>query len=113
MIRPRLFLCGDIQVPDCEDRCKNRVVVKLSTSGPNQNVNLVIEDLAKKFKEDLQPRLADLIEIAAYVYAADCATPRSGAWADSGGTEPWQRDFSFVIPVVDPDFWAKTLFLES
>lgn len=107
MSLPRLFICGDIQIPDCDPRRQNRHVVELSTSGPKQNVNLVIEDLAKTFEKDLQPRLADLIDIAAYVYAADCATQRSGAWIDSGGTEPWQRDFSFLIPVVDLEFWAQ------
>lgn len=107
MSLPRLFLCSGVELP-ADDRLRNgRHVVELSTFGPKANVNLAVEDLAKKFKEDLQPRLADLLEIAAYVYAADCATPRSGAWANAGATEPWPRDFSFVIPVEDLNFWSQ------
>ena len=107
MSLPRLFLCSDVVVPKSDTLRDGRHVVELSTCGPNANVNLVVEDLAKKFRADLQPRLADLLEIAAYVYAADCATPRSGAWTNAGATEPWQRDLKFVIPVEDVVFWSQ------
>lgn len=107
MILPRLFLCSDVAGPEIDALKDGRHVVELSTGGSRANVNLSVEDLAKKFRQDLQPRLADLLEIAAYVYAADCATPRSGAWANAGATEPWQRDFKFVIPVEDVEFWSQ------
>ncbi len=105
---PRLFLCSGAKLRNNDPLQGRRVVVELSTNGRNPNVNLVIEDLAGRFQDDLQPRLLDMIEIAAYVYAADCATQRtSGAWAEAGATEPWQRDLSFVIPVTDTDFWSQ------
>ena len=28
-------------------------------------------------------------------------------WTDDDSTEPWSRDFSFVIPVREPEFWAR------
>src|SRR5207237_10513860 len=37
----------------------------------------------------------------------DCATPRGDKWTDNDTTEPWSRDFSFVVPVRDLDFWAR------
>jgi len=107
MSLPRLFVCSNAAGTEIDALKDGRHVVELSTNGAKANVNLSIEDLAKKFRNDLKPRLADLLEIAAYVYAADCATPRSGMWANSGATEPWQRDFKFVIPVVDVEFWSQ------
>jgi 7-cyano-7-deazaguanine synthase in queuosine biosynthesis len=92
--------------PAAEALKDGRHVVELSTGGSRANVNLSVEDVAKRFSRDLQPRLADLLEIAAYVYAADCATARSGAWANAGATEPWQRDLKFAVPVEDIDFWS-------
>jgi hypothetical protein len=55
----------------------------------------------------LSPRLIDFLEIASYVYSADCATPRGKKWTDDDSTEPWSRDFSFVVPVRDLGFWAR------
>jgi hypothetical protein len=49
----------------------------------------------------------DLLEIAAYVYAADCSAQRGREWADGDSTEPWGWDFSFVIGVREPDFWGS------
>ena len=54
------------------------------------------------------PRLVDLLEIASYVYSADCATSRGKAWTDDDSTEPWGRDLAFVIPVREPDFWNSS-----
>jgi hypothetical protein len=59
------------------------------------------------FDQHLSPRLEDLLEIAAYVYTADCATRRVGNWADDDTTEPWDRDFHFVVPVRDLAFWTR------
>ncbi len=61
--------------------------------------------MAKVLHQHLSPRLVDLLEIASYVYSADCASSRGKAWADDDSTEPWGRDFAFVIPVREPDFW--------
>jgi len=55
----------------------------------------------------LSPRLIDFLEIASYVYSADCATPRGKKWTDDDTTEPWARDLSFVMPVRDLEFWAQ------
>ncbi|WP_161967435.1 7-cyano-7-deazaguanine synthase [Fimbriiglobus ruber] len=53
---------------------------------------------------DLPDRFLDLLDIAAYVYSADQATRRRGSRVDE--FEPnWRRDFTFHVPVRDPDFW--------
>jgi hypothetical protein len=62
--------------------------------------------VAKVLRQDLSPRLVDFLEIASYVFSADCATPRGKRWAYDNSTEPWERDLAFVIPVRDPGFWG-------
>lgn len=61
--------------------------------------------MAKVFNKHLSPRLVDLLEIASYVFSGDCATSRGSEWTDESSTEPWSRDFAFVIPVREPAFW--------
>ena len=63
--------------------------------------------MARAVQRNLSPRLVDFLEIASYVYSADCATRRGKKWTDDDSTEPWTRDFSFVIAVRDFDFWAR------
>lgn len=107
MIKPRLFLCGGAEMP--EDASRNGAhVVRLSTFGRDANVNVRLEDVAKVFNQHVSPRLKDLLEIAAYVYTADCATKRGGKWGHEETLEPWPRDFRFVIPVSEPEFWSKS-----
>src|SRR5690606_10013149 len=60
------------------------------------------------FGRYLQQRDYDFLEIAAYVYAADCAVARGKGWMRDGSRESWDRDFKFVIPVSDVDFWSRS-----
>lgn len=62
--------------------------------------------IAAKTLEAAQRGL-DLLEVAAYVYAADGATRRGEQWADEGSSEPWSRDFAFVIAVREPEVRAS------
>jgi len=108
MIRPRLILCGGVKIAKNDPIREGRHPVELRTHGPKANVKVRLEDLAKAFDRHLSPRLEDLLEIAAYVYTADCATQRGGNWADDDTAEPWDRDFHFVIPVRDLAFWTRS-----
>jgi len=107
MIRPRLILCGGATIPANDSRCEKRHVIGLSSHGPNRNVNIQMEDVAKVFQQHLSSRIKDLLEIAAYIYTADCATKRNGKWEDDEATEPWHRNVHFVIPVRDLAFWQR------
>jgi 7-cyano-7-deazaguanine synthase in queuosine biosynthesis len=107
MIKPRLFLCSGASVSAKDRRRKGKVVVELAALGPNQNVNIRIEDVAQVFVKHLSPRLIDLIEIASYVYTGDCATRRGEEWTEDHSIEAWSRDFHFVIPVRDASFWNE------
>jgi len=107
MISPRLILCGGVAIPTNDPRREKRRVLTLSSHGLHRNVNIRMEDVAKVFQKHLSPRMKDLLEIAAYIYTADCATRRNGKWEDEEATEPWHRDFHFVIPVRDLAFWQR------
>jgi hypothetical protein len=106
MTRPRLVLCSGVDAaPDLASR---RTVLRLDSVGNKSNVNLVFENVARVFLRDLAPRLVDLLEIAAYVYTADCAVDRGDDAWQKDAIEPWTRDFTFVIPVRDPSFWSSS-----
>ena len=60
------------------------------------------------FGQNLTRRLIDFLEIASYVFTADCATQRGDVWTDDDSTEPWGRDLAFVIAVREPDFWGAS-----
>ncbi len=106
MSRPRLILCNGAQLPKNDPLRDGRYCVEFNTQGKRPNVNLQVDDVAQKFSEHLTPRLQDLLEVATYVYVADCATKRSGGkWTADDSLEPWERDHKFVIGVRDLAFW--------
>lgn len=80
MITPRLLLCSGIKVSDIAFSHDGREIIELDGLGADANVNIRLEDVAKIFLRHLSPRLIDLVEIAAYVYAADCSTQRGKQW---------------------------------
>lgn len=107
LTEPRLFLCSGAKVAANDPIAAGRTPVHLDAVGRKSNVNIRFENVANIFRQNLSPRLIDFLEIASYVYSADCATSRGKKWADDDSTEPWSRDFSFVIPVREPEFWAR------
>src|SRR6202521_3723089 len=108
MIPPRLFACSGAKIAADDPLARGRRLVELDSVGSKSNVNIRFENVAKVFHQHLSPRLVDLLEIASYVYSADCATSRGKAWTDEDSTEPWGRDLAFVIPVREPDFWNSS-----
>lgn len=80
--------------------------VELDSISQNRNVNIRFEDVARKLQSNISPRLMDFLEIASYVFTADCSTQR-GKWTDEEREEPWGRDLAFVIAVREPEFWAS------
>ena len=107
MSKPRLVVCSGLELPKADPLRKGRHVVELDTLDRDGNTHLRIENLTKVFERNMPPRVVDLLEIAAYVYTADCGATRDGAWTNEDGTEPWGRDFHFLVPVRDPQFWRR------
>ena len=105
MIRPRLVLCSGAELAAGDDPKEGWHVVRLDTLNRGSNTHLRLENVTKAFLRQMSPRIVDLLEIATYVYAADCEASRELAWVDDYSTETWERDFHFVIPVRDVEFW--------
>jgi len=107
MSKPRLVVCSGLEIPKTDPLCKGRHVVHLDTLDDEGNVNLHIENVTRAFERNMPDRVVDLLEIAAYVFAADCSARRGGAWTNEETEEPWGRDFHFVVPVREPSFWER------
>lgn len=91
----------------CGDHSPREVpgeVLRLNLEGTNKNVALRISDLTRAMVKNLPAQVADLVEVAAYVYAADLATSRGGPVSEGMGSN-WRRAFRFVIPVREPEHW--------
>jgi hypothetical protein len=77
--------------------------LELDLQGPRANVCLKVAAISEAMATNVPPILLDLLELAAYVYAADQAAGRGGH-SDSG--EHWRRNFRFHVPVRQPEVWS-------
>lgn len=102
MAAERLILCGGAAAGRQSPRDPDPLRLRLA--GPEANVHRRIEDVCRNLYTPLSPALHDLIDLAAYVYAADQAVPR-GAPDDEG--DDWRRSLTFRVPVREPDRWRS------
>lgn len=102
---PNVFLCNGAGCP--KDLSENAKVISLSyfKNDPDRNVNLQLPRFVDQVFH-LPPRILDLLEIAAYVFAADRAVQRGAKEAVE--LHAWPRAMHFVIRVRDADFWNET-----
>lgn len=98
----QLFLCGlnDGQLG------QYRSGRRLFLHGPRANVRLSVENIRDHLLAMEPELLTDLIEIAAYVFAADCAVKRGGPYLKNFA-ERWRRSFHLVIAVRRPEAWSE------
>lgn len=82
----------------------------LNLGGPEPSVHLRISDISRSMAQNIPPVLVDLVEIAAYVFAADQQISRGGPF-DAGGR--WRRRMDFRIPVRFPQLWSRAEVLDS
>jgi hypothetical protein len=104
MNQPHLheIFCGELCIKDSSDIKKyyNLSYYDNGIIKPNVEIGLA------KFIHDittLPTNIIDLLEIAAYVYAADRLVFRGEP--DSLNNNSWERSFLFHIPVRDYNFW--------
>ena len=97
-----LVLCGGTQGL----RRGNSSSLNLNLHGTPRNVYLKIEDISRPLVANVPQESADLLDVAAYIYAADSATSRGGKTDAQMGAR-WRRNFRFVIPVRQPDLWSS------
>ena len=97
-----LVLCGGTTV----SRLAGAKILELNLHGHAANVRLQIQDISKRLLTKIPDELADLLEVATYIYAADAAVSRGGKTDYQMGAR-WRRKFKLVIPVRLPDLWCS------
>lgn len=109
-MRSRRVFCNGLLPVGQQD---NDLVLNVNTpKGQFGHVSLGLERLTSTLLADLPPRLADLLEIASYVYCADQFTKRDRLTMPKMGAD-WRRGFEFHIGVRDPGFWNAPSLLEQ
>ena len=106
MADPRLILCGGVDargLPRSWPRDDDPIRLRFGPGG--RDVHFDVGEVACGVSAPLSDETADLVELAAYVYAADQAVGRGGAVEFEYG-EKWRRDLRFVVPVRRPDLWS-------
>jgi len=81
--------------------------IVLDVQGEARNVNLRVDYITRGMLGNVPDLLADLLEIAAYVFCADQRASRGSDKLKEYGNH-WRRDLQFNIPVRCPDVWSDT-----
>ncbi|QEL17635.1 adenine nucleotide alpha hydrolase family protein [Limnoglobus roseus] len=77
--------------------------------GTDANLFLDVERVHRAFLKPIPSVDRDLMEVAAYVFAADQAVPRGGPGLPADGElgAGWRRRFCYHVPVRNPDVWRS------
>lgn len=102
---PTVFLCNGADMPS--DVAGQSKAVRLSClqDDPQRLVNLKLPNFVDQLYH-LPPRILDLLEIAAFVFAADRWTTRGPK--DALEFHAWMRSMRFVIRVREIEFWNRS-----
>ena len=99
-----LILCDGAEVPrelECQPWDTRHV---LNHRGSAADLTLRMQNVSHALRGSVEARAADLVRLAAYVYAADQIVGRGGLTDIHG--DRWRREFWLCVPVNDPDFWS-------
>lgn len=102
-----IVLCNGAKFPKKLNRKPNKEILQLyhAPGKPDTNINIQLPDFIG-YVYHLPDRVKDLLEMAAYIYAADRKTHRGNL--DAVEYQKWDRSFHFVFLVRDYVFWSRT-----
>jgi 7-cyano-7-deazaguanine synthase in queuosine biosynthesis len=100
-----LCVCDGAAVPGALNHASWDHRLDITTRGTDAEVNVVVEDLIGKWGGELQPRVQDLLSLAAYCFAADRMVRRGGPI--DVHRNRWRRELVLCVPVADPAFWSR------
>jgi 7-cyano-7-deazaguanine synthase in queuosine biosynthesis len=106
MANEHLILCGAARLTSNDAAWRGARSHRLCLGKGPKDVHLTIEHLTRQMCADLPPVAADLLEMAAFVYAADQLVTRGGSRSFEYGLA-WRRRFRFEIPVRALDVWQR------
>jgi hypothetical protein len=101
LMAEHLVCCGG-----CTPTNARKESLHLELHGHRRNVRLEIGDIGKRLLARIPDEFLDLLDIAAYVYAADGALKR-GDKSDSGLGAQWRRRLHFLVPVRNLELWTS------
>ena len=107
---PKVFLCNGGTTPIGIDQANCVILDYRCSGGKRPNVRLGLPDFVRSVSH-LQDRCLDLLEIAAYVFAADRLTSRGSKVAVE--YQSWARKLQFVVKVRDYEFWRQSKVIEA
>lgn len=99
--QPITILCNGATLAKRKRKANSLV---LDYRGNDANVKLLLPDFVRNVYH-LPDRVLDLLEIAAYVFAADRSISRGDE--DAVEFHAWSRSLRFVVKVRDHDFWQR------
>lgn len=104
MSAKHVILCGGAKLSARGGAWKSITPIKLALGDGVHDVHLRLHDLTKAMTANPPDEHTDLLEIAAFIYAADQAMGRGGKIEFEYGLK-WRRHLWFEIPVRNPEFW--------
>ena len=105
MSADQLILCGGVKLTSRAKRWTSLKPRRLRIGKGKQHVHLDIESIPRALVANLPDVAVDMVEMAAYVYAADQLCRRGGEREFEYG-QKWRRHFRFEVPVRDLDRWT-------
>ena len=99
------FLCNGAMPTEGLQKLDCTILDYQSTDGEPPLVRLGLPDFVRSVNF-LPDRYLDLLEIAAYVFAADRLTSRGSR--DAVEYQAWSRSFQFIVKVRDYEFWHQS-----
>jgi 7-cyano-7-deazaguanine synthase in queuosine biosynthesis len=102
---PNLVVCGGVPLPKRTTAGVLELDVSLNAPA-SKRVFLQLDALTKRLVDDLEPVMADAVEIASYVFTTDRLIRRGSNQMHRMGDD-WRRNFRFIIPVRRPDIWRQ------
>jgi len=108
----RLILCGSAELAAGQRTWAAVPELRLRLGREKGRVHLRLEHLTRSMCANAPDEVVDLLEVAAYVYAADQAVTRGGTRQfDYGGR--WRRHFRLEIPVRRPEVWRRREVIDA
>lgn len=106
MIKHHRILCEGARPTAPGREWRDAELVHLRIGKGRKDVHLHVEHISRKMCANLPSLAADLLEIAAFVYAADQMFSRGGTKEFEYGLR-WRRRLRFEIPVRCPEIWRQ------
>ncbi len=98
------FLCNGATPPDGLEQSRYTTLDYRPSGNEPPKLRLGLPDFVRSVNF-LPDRCLDLLEIAAYVFAADRLTPRGAREAVE--YQSWSKSFHFIVKVRDYEFWSQ------